>query len=129
MAKHLAIFIDDHIEKILKGTKQIEGRFSLEKIAPYRQIAKGDIVLLKQSGGKILGEAEVENVLFYENLDGEKIGRLRREYGKDLGVDDRFWESKARSRYCSLIYLRNPRRYISPINYSKRDRRPWVALG
>lgn len=107
----------------------MEGRFTQDRIAPYGAIRKGDVILLKQAGGKIMGEVEVDNVLFYENLDGEALGKLRREYAKDLAVDDKFWQNHGNARFATLIFLINPRRYLGPLRFSKRDRRPWVVVG
>lgn len=128
MAKHLAVFVGDAIEKILKGQISMEGRFTLDKIPPYGQIQKGDEVLLKPAGGLVLGKVVVDNVLFYDNLDGETIGKLRKEYAKDLGLSDEFWQKKASARYASLIFLKNPRRFLTPLRIKKRDRRPWIIL-
>jgi ASC-1-like (ASCH) protein len=128
MAKHLAIFVGDYIKQILSGTKTIEVRLSQEKIVPYGAIAKGDEILLKKSGREILGAVEVDNVLFYENLTPELIGRIRKEYNKELNVDNNFWQAKANSRYASLIFLKNPRRFLAPMKFRKKDRRPWVII-
>lgn len=128
MAKHLAIFVGDYIEKILRGEKTIEGRFSIDKIVPYEQIKKGDEIYLKHSGGLVVGRVTVDNVLFYEDLDGEVIGKLRKEYTADLQVDDEFWKRKANSRYATLIFLAQPERFIAPVRMKKSDRRPWVVL-
>ena len=125
---HLAIFIGDAIEKILKGEKTVEGRFSLDKIPPYGMIKKGDEIFLKQSGGSILGKVEVDNVLFYENLDGETIGKLRKEYNPEMCADDKFWTDKASARYASLIFLNNSQRFLAPLKNKKKDRRSWVVL-
>ena len=127
--KHLAIFIGDAIEKILKGEKIIEGRFTIDKIPPYLVVSKGDIIFLKQSGEKIIGQAEVENVLFYEGLTGESIGKLRKEYSKEMCVSDKFWQEKVNSKYASIIFLTNPTRFLAPIKNKKKDRRSWVLLG
>ena len=126
--RHLAIFIGDAIEKILTGEKIVEGRFSLDKIPPYEVIRKGDEILLKQSGGNLIGKVEVDNVLFYENLDGEAIGKLRKEYYKEMCTHDKFWHEKANARYASMIFLKNPIRFLSPIKNKKKDRRSWVVL-
>jgi len=127
MTKHLAVFIGDYIQKILSGEKIIEGRFSIDKILPYGAVKKGDIILLKQSGGMILGEVEVDNVLYYEGLDAEAIGKIRKEYNQELCAEDGFWQSKANSHYVSLIFIKNPKCYLMPVKVHKHDRRPWVV--
>ena len=128
MSKHLAIFAPSYIEKILTGEKTVEGRFSQPKIAPFETVKKGDIIFLKESGGKVLGQAEVDNVLYYENLDGETLGKIRREYQGDFMVDDKFWEAHAKARFATIIFLKKPERFISSPPLRKRDRRPWVVL-
>ena len=128
MSRHLAIFIGDYIEKIFRGEKTIEGRFSNNKILPYCAVKKGDEILLKQSGGMIVGRAMVDNALYYEGLDSEAIGKLRKEYSKELRVDDYFWQSKTSAKYASLFFLKNPERFLTPIKDKKKDRRAWVVL-
>lgn len=128
MKKHLAIFIGDAVDKILRGEKTMESRFSLERVVPYGQIAKDDIIFLKKSGGEIIGKVNVDNVLYYDNLNIEAISLLRKEYSKELCVDDNFWQKKAKSRYGTLIFLKEPERFLSAIKFQKHDRRPWVIL-
>lgn len=127
--KHLAIFDRvEIIEKILEGKKLLESRFCIKKALPYEKIKKGDEIYLKESGGLIKGRVEVDNVLFFENLTPEKMGKLRKEYGKDLTVDDAFWKRYGKSKYASLIFLRNPQRFLSSVKFNKKDRRAWVIM-
>lgn len=128
MAKHLGIFQGDAAEKILEGQKLMEGRFTFDKILPYGRIKKGDEIYLKKPGGEIMGKVTVDNALFYDNLDPETIGKIRREYNQDLDLPKQFWEKKAKSRFCSLIFLKNPRKFLAPVSFKKKDRRPWVVL-
>lgn len=127
--RHLAIFVGEAIEKILKSEKTIEGRFTIDKISPFGKIKMGDEILLKQAGGNIYGRVEVDNVLFYDNLNGEAVGKLRREYGREMSVDDNFWREKASSRCASIIFLKKPERFLAPLKNKKKDRRSWVVLG
>src|SRR3990172_11193313 len=125
--KHLAVFDDRNIiEKILKEEKRVEGRFSRKKMLPYDKIKKGDIIYLKESGGLIFGQAEVNNVLFYDNLTPEMISKIRKEYQEDLCVSENFWQKHGKSKFVTLIFLKNPER-IFPTKYKKKDRRGWVA--
>jgi len=129
MTRHLAIFSSkEYIEAILKRTKTIEGRLSKDKIAPFGIIGHGDIILLKLKGGMVFGQVEVDNVLFYENLTGEIVGKLRKEYSGEMLVDDEFWTQHANARYATLVFLNNPKRYLAPLKVVKKDRRPWVVL-
>jgi len=126
--KHLGIFVGDAIENILHNRKTIEGRFTIEKILPFGKIKMGDEILLKQSGGEIIGRVEVDNVLFYENLDGEAIGKLRKEYGKEMCVGDDYWKEKSSATVASIIFLKNPQRFLMPLKSKKKDRRSWVLM-
>lgn len=126
--RHLAIFVGKAIENIFSGKKTIESRFTQDKILPYGSIKKADEIYLKQSGGLVFGKVIVDNVLFYENLGGEDIGKLRKEYGKDLCVGESFWEDKAKSRYASIIFLKNPQRFLTAFKFKKKDRRPWILM-
>lgn len=129
MMKHLAIFDEGEIiEKILKGEKIIDGRFSRKKTLPYDKIKKGDEIFLKQSGGLIIGKVRVDNVLFYEDLTPEMMGKIRKEYSHELTMGDDFWKKVAKSKFVSLIFLKNPSRFVSPIKYTKHDRRSWLIL-
>lgn len=128
MRKHLAIFIGHAIEDILSGKKTMESRFSLGRIIPYEEIVKDDTILLKKSGGNVIGQVLVDNVLYYDNLKPQSIAVLRKEYSKELAMDDNFWRSKAKSKYATLIFLKKPRRFVFPIKFQKKDRRPWLIL-
>ena len=117
-----------NIEKIIKGEKTIELRFSRTRHMPYQKIKRGDIVLLKPVHGHIIGQVEVENVLFYDNLTPEAIGKMRQEYGKDAEVGDDYWQKKSKSKYATLLFMRHPERYIIPLKSAKKDRRHWVEI-
>ena len=69
-----------------------------------------------------------DNVLYYDNLTPESIAILRKEYSKELCVDDDFWQRKSSSRFGTLIFLKAPERFLVPIKINKKDRRPWVVL-
>ncbi len=128
MTRHLAIFVGDAIEKIFRGEKVVEGRFTEHRILPFGQVTRGDEIYLKQASGPVVGRAYVENVLYFEGLTGEMIGKLRREYKSELGVDDQFWRDKSKARYATLIFLKKPQRFVAPLLIKKRDRRSWILL-
>lgn len=128
MATHLAIFIGDAIEDILSGRKTIECRLSEQKIAPYGFIKRDDLIYLKQAGEPIVGEVTVDNVLFF-TTDAHGLTNLRRKYQKFVKASRLFWQNHARARYATLIWLKNPRRYLTPLRHVKQDRRAWVVLG
>ncbi|CAG8515167.1 9181_t:CDS:10 [Gigaspora margarita] len=71
-------------DPILKGKKTIESRFSQKKIVPYGQINVRDVVLMKKSGGNVLGEFTVKNVLEFEKLNLTKLQEIKAKYGKEI---------------------------------------------
>lgn len=128
MRKHLAIFVGNAIEDILSGKKTMESRFSLGKIIPYEEVVKDDIILLKKSAGDIIGQAVVDNVLYYDNLKPQSVAILRKEYSAELCVSEEFWQRKAKSKYATLIFLKKPKRFVIPLKFHKKDRRPWLII-
>lgn len=128
MKKHLVIFRGDAIEKILKGEKTIEVRLSQKSIVPFMAVSRGDEIYMKEAGKKILGKFIVDNVLYFENLDKKQIGEIKRKYNKKAVLDKEFWQSKKNARFATVIFIKKPRRFLSPLKYKKSDLRGWVVL-
>lgn len=127
--RHLAVFLKSkEVEEILSGKRQVELRLSESRILPYGQIQKDDEIYLKVSGEKILGKVEVENVLFYDKLNEAMLRNLKREYFETLELDEKFWQDKEKSSYATIIFLKNPKKFLAPVVFSKHDRRPWVIM-
>ncbi len=121
MKKHLAIFKFDLAEKILTGEKTIESRFSKTRLSPFAEVSCGDIVYIKPSGKDIIGQFEVEKVIFYEGLDKADIEKIKQDYGEQIAPG---------SKYASLIFIGQTTRFlVSPIKIEKKDQRGWVVLG
>ncbi len=126
---HLAVFRSkENIEQIIKGEKTVELRLSQTRHLPYQKVKRGDIVLLKPVHGQIIGQVEVENVLFYDHLNPEAISKLRQEHGKDAAVGDDYWQKKSKAKYATLLFLRHAERYIFPLKSAKKDRRQWTEI-
>src|SRR5438105_96656 len=64
-AIHLAVFIEPFLQYILDGKKTIETRFSSVRCAPYERVRSGDIILLKRTGGPVVGICQIRNAWFY----------------------------------------------------------------
>ena len=126
--RHLAIFLKGVAEKILTGEKQVEIRLSQSKVIPYLTVTKDDIIILKISGGKIIGQATADNVLYYDHINRELLSKIKKQYAKATKMNEEFWKMKRKSRYATIILLKNPIKYLSPVVYQKHDRRPWVIL-
>jgi hypothetical protein len=125
---HLAVFNEPYLTLVLEQKKTLESRFSINRCAPFQEVTQGDIVLLKLSGGPILGIATVGSVEHLHITGPEDLGRIAAQYSSSLCIDGpTFWEERKNSAYCTLIELRNVER-IEIERVGKRDRQGWVVL-
>jgi hypothetical protein len=124
---HLGIFVEPYLQFILEGKKTIESRFATRRFAPYDRVKQGDVLLLKQSCGPIVGICQVTHSWFYQ-LDPESWETIRRDFAQDLCAQDpEFWQQRQAACYATLMRI-NSVKTIKPIPFSKRDRRGWVVL-
>jgi hypothetical protein len=124
---HLAIFVEPYLGYLLEGHKTVESRFSAVRCPPYRRVQRGDVLLLKLSGGAVVGICQVGQTWFYR-LDPRSWQTIRKEFTQALCAQDpSFWESRQRASFATLMQVENVRR-IDPIPWIKRDRRGWVVL-
>lgn len=123
---HLAILLEPYLTFIIEGRKTVESRFSCNQSAPYNKIQPGDVILLKHSGGPIVGLCEAANVWFYE-LDPETWEGIKNRFAVDLCAQEDFWRKKGKASYATLIRVQNVLP-IAPVSFKKRDRRGWVLL-
>lgn len=126
-AVHLAVFVEPYLQLVLEGKKSVESRFSANRCAPYGAVRKRDVVLLKRSGGPVVGICRLGEVWFYD-LDPSTWQTIRGGFGQQLCISDpSFWASKKGASYASLMRVEHARE-IEPLVASKRDRRGWVVL-
>jgi hypothetical protein len=124
---HLVVFAEPFLRFVLEGKKTVDSRFSTRRCAPYEVVHRGDVVLIKRSGGPIVAVAEVGQVWFYE-IDKKALYHIKSRFGPLLCADDPgFWESKTKSCYATLMQLDRVQS-ITPVPCPKRDRRSWVVL-
>jgi len=124
---HLAVLIEPYLKYILEGKKTVESRFSKNRIAPYGNIQKHDVILLKRSGGPIVGVCQVSNVWYYQ-LEPKSWQEIRDEFTQMLCAQDpEFWSQRESAEFATLMSLRNVFK-IQPTKFSKKDRRGWVVL-
>lgn len=126
---HLAIFNEPYLTLIFDGKKKVESRFSRNKTGPYRKVCRGDIIILKKSGGPVLGLFTAGDVLYYENLTTEICLQIEYKYGSKIGTqyDHNFWTSRTNSKYSTLIEIGKLKK-LTPLWISKKDRTAWVVL-
>ncbi len=124
---HLAILVEPYLQFILNGRKTVESRFSAHRCAPYQRVHRGDVVLLKRSGGPIIGVCQIVNSWFYR-LDPKSWRTIREEFTQALCAQDpTFWKERERASFATLMRLQHVLP-ITPIRCTKRDRRGWVVL-
>src|SRR5262245_47413173 len=126
-ALHLAILVEPYLQFILDARKTVESRFSARRRAPYESVRRGDVVLLKRSGGPLLGISQIADVWFYR-LDPKSWKTIRAEFTAALCAQDPdFWKQRRHASFATLMRLQHVRS-ITPITCAKRDRRGWVIL-
>jgi hypothetical protein len=123
---HLAIFVEPYLTAVLQGRKTIESRFGVHRRPPYLCVHSDDFILLKQSGGPVVGLALARSAEFYQ-LSPTVLADIRARFAYQLfALDDEFWESRAGKQYATLIELEDPVE-IDPLPIIKRDRQGWVT--
>jgi dephospho-CoA kinase len=124
---HLAILVEPYLQFILEGRKTVESRFSMRRCAPYECVQRGDIVFLKRSSGPIVGLCQIADAWFYR-LDPDSWNMIRKEFTQALCAQDPdFWQVRRHATFATLMRLQHVRT-LSPLSYTKRDRRGWVIL-
>lgn len=123
---HLGIFTEPYLTLMLNRKKTIESRFSKNKILPYNQISKDDIVIVKKSSGNVLAYFTIKKVLFYD-LSKVSIDEIKSIYNKQLCVDENFWITKKDSNYATLIFIDKVIE-LNPFHIDKRGMQTWIKL-
>ena len=124
---HLAVMVQPYLKYIIEGKKTVESRFSERRIAPYGNVNIDDIILLKKTGGPIVGICQISNIWYYP-LDTRSWQKIRSEFYQMLCAQDpEFWNQRKSARFATLMSLKNVLN-ILPVRYSKKDRRGWVVL-
>lgn len=124
---HLAVFVEPFLTAVLEGRKTIESRFGVHRRPPYLSIAPDDYILIKRSGGPVVGLALAKTADFYQ-LSPTVLADIRERFAYQLyALDEEFWESRAGKQYATLIELDEPTE-IRPMPFPKRDRQGWVII-
>ena len=123
---HLGIFAEPYLTYMLEGKKTIESRFSKNKVIPYHQISKDDIVIVKKSSGNVVAYFTIKEVLFFD-LSVTSINDIKSKYQKQLCVDEEFWAHKKDSHYATLIVI-NALIPLKPFPIDKKGMQTWIKL-
>lgn len=123
---HLAVLVEPYLSFILDGKKTIESRFSVNRYAPFEQVHRGDVVILKRSGGRVEGLCTVSDVWFYR-MTAKAWTDIER-YASALCMDDSsFWKRKRGASYATLMRIERIAK-LPNLEIEKVDPRGWVVL-
>lgn len=123
---HLAILQEPYLGLIMDGRKTIESRFTAHRVLPYEAAGTGDVVLLKRSGGPVLGAFRVALAEFFA-LSPETWPKVHARVAGICPQTSDFWESRADKRYASLLHVGDVRS-LPAADFKKRDQRAWIVL-
>ena len=128
-ARHLAILVQPFLDLILKQQKTIETRFSKVKCAPFQKVKTGDVILLKQSSGMVVGEMVAGRVEYFSNITPKQLEELKK-FSRQIcaDYDPKFWEKRKEARYITFIHIASVKTYEKPYPYPKKDRRAWIVF-
>jgi hypothetical protein len=123
---HLAILVEPYLSLVLEGRKTIESRFGMNRHAPFEQVHRGDVIVLKRSSGPVEGLCIVSDVWFYR-LNPDTWPDIER-YANALCMDDSiFWKQKQSASYATLMRIEQVVK-VPSIDVGKADPRGWVVL-
>lgn len=126
-AIHLGIFREPYLTYIMEGKKTVESRFSKRACPPFEKVSDGDVVVLKKSGGDVVGICLVEKAWFYR-LDPKSFTFIREKFEASIcPADSKFWNQRKEASVATLLLIGR----VTPIRHitiQKRDRRGWVVF-
>ncbi len=62
---HLAILVNPWLQRLLDGRKTVESRFSVFRQPPFGCVEADDVILLKKSGGRVVGVCQAAETRSY----------------------------------------------------------------
>jgi len=122
---HLAVLVEPFLEYLLVGKKTVESRFSINRVAPFEEVQSDDVILLKRSGGPVVGLALVGHTEYFHLMP--KTWSRVRSFSRQICADAAFWKSRRNKRYASLMHIADIIA-VEPFAVNKTDRRAWVVL-
>jgi len=113
---------------ILSGRKTVESRFGTRRSAPYGRVQRGDMVLLKQTGGPVVGVCELGEIWSYHIQRRDQLREIRMEFSGALcATEPEFWVKRRMAEFVTLMRVESVHPLV-PVPFPKRDQRGWVVL-
>lgn len=124
---HVAIFVEPFLSYILNGLKTIDCRLGRSRIAPYGRVKPGDAILLKLSGGDIVGICRAGEVIsrYISSTSLEVL--LRANRSALCMIEDDFWKERRERQYVTLVQLEAVSK-VGPVPFPRRERSGWQVL-
>ncbi len=132
---HLAIYSrnrsKDYITMMLLGTKTVDVKLSYRKMAPYKKLAEGDVVYIKESAGPIVGRFTINKVKDVEIINPNQILDMLFDIRDEVGLETdeavlKMYNKVMYKKYMTIFWFENPEKLVPPIKIIKSDRRVWV---
>ncbi|MGB7290956.1 MAG: hypothetical protein WBD99_02120 [Thermodesulfobacteriota bacterium] len=126
---HLAVFSEPFLSLILEGKKTVESRFAKNRCSPHGKIFSGDVVLLKKTGGPVVGMFIAGEIEYFPQLDKEILEKIKFNYHVNIcaDADSEFWAKRKDSQTATLVKIEQVCK-LRPFNVHKSDRTGWVVL-
>jgi ASC-1-like (ASCH) protein len=107
------------LSKIISGEKSVESRWYQTKRTPWHNIKKDDTIYFKDTGEPVTVKARVKDVLFFDDLNKEKVLVILKKYGRQICMETFEYTSYYdKKRYCILIFLQDVQK-IKPFDFDK----------
>ncbi len=126
---HVAIFNEPFLSAILDGQKKVESRFSINRIDPFRKVYEKDIILIKESGGSIIGFFIAGSVEYRINNKRTSLMEIKDRYNDKVSadLDEGFWQKRISSKYITLIEIKKVYN-LESFSIDKNDRTSWSVV-
>ena len=130
--EHLAILSKKLklLDKIISGEKKIESRWYKFKKTPYQNISIEEFIYFKEAGDPVRFRARVDKVLFFENLNEDKIKEILSKYNHEICAPLSYAEEIKDKKFCTLIFIKEIEK-IEPFNIDKKGfglMSAWISL-
>jgi len=124
---HITICREPFLSLMLTGVKKVESRFSKMRALPFGQVARGDVIYLKKSGGPIVAICKAGKVEYCEIKNAKDLAALRKRFSKSIcsEAEKGFWDKRKNARYASFIELTHMKK-IPPQTFKHKGRQGWV---
>lgn len=130
MKRHVVVFPDGQIQKLLKGELKCDLRFFKRRPEFLNKLNVGDIIFFRKSRGEILGQFEAGKIIVIEKLD---VGDWKMV--KEVGVgklditEELFIEKIQENSNLMIIQINKLEQFItSPIEIPKQSKKDWIVL-